>query len=347
MRIHSAPLAAAVLTFAMTASDAAWSQSINDRLFAGKTIDFIIGSRAGGGYHAYGTLLSRHIGRYLPGKPTVVARNMDGAGSLIAASYLFNKAPHDGTTFGALFMGAIMEPLIGDASQARFDPRKFHFVGSANRETSVCIAWHTSPIKTFDDMFKTEMIVGTSGVTSSIQQYPTVLNSVLGTKFKMITGYTGSQEAALAMERGETQGICGIQWSSFLTSYQSWLETGKVRIIAQISSPEGDPALNKRGVPKVWNWVTKDSDRRTLTVILSQLDFGRPYVLPPGVSADVVKAYREAFSAVVQDPAFLDEAKKMAIDIDAIGGAQVQKIVEDIYATPPADVERARAALKG
>jgi tripartite-type tricarboxylate transporter receptor subunit TctC len=240
-----------------------------------------------------------------------------------------------------------MEPLIGDAAQARFNPLKFQYVGSANRETSVCVAWHTSPVKTFDDMFKTELIVGTSGVTSSIQQYPTVLNSVLGTKFKMITGYTGSHEAALAMERGETQGICGLQWSSFKTSYQNWLETKQVRLIAQISSPSGDPELNQLGVPKVWDWVKADSDRRTLNVILRQLDFGRPYVLPPNTPPEVVRAYRDAFAAVVKDPDFLAEAKKMALEIDAMPGDEVQKAVEDIYGTPAVDVERANKALKG
>lgn len=324
----------------------AQTKSPAEAFFAGKSIDLIVGSRPGGGYATYATLLSRHFGRYMPGNPTIVAKNMDGAGSLIAANFMFNRAPRDGTAFAALFMGAIMEPLIGDASQARFDPRKFAFVGSANRETSVCVAWHTSPIQSFKDMFDKEMIIGTSGVTSSIRQYPAVLNNVLGTKFKMITGYPGSLDAALAMEKGETQGICGIQWSSFNTSHKHWLDNGQVRIIAQISSPDGDPELNRRGITKVWEFVKNDADRQTLNVIFSQLEFGRPYVLPPDVPKERIEAFRTAFDATMKDAAFLEEAKKLQLDIDAVSGAQVQKLVEEIYATPPAQVERAKAALK-
>ncbi|MDB5533618.1 MAG: Tripartite-type tricarboxylate transporter, receptor component TctC [Hyphomicrobiales bacterium] len=336
----------AALIIGLASASAACAQSDTEKFFTGKSIDFIIGARAGGGYAVYGAVLQRHIGKYLPGHPQVVGRYMDGAGSLIAANYLYTKAPKDGSTFGALFMGAIMDPLIGEVGQARFDPRKFSFIGSANKETSVCVAWHTSDIQTFEDLFKKELIVGTSGVTSSIRQYPTVLNNVLGTKFKLITGYPGSQDAALAMERGETQGICGIQWSSFITSYPSWLADNKVRILTQISSPDGDPELNRRGVPNMWASVKNDADRRVLSVIFSQLEFGRPYVLPPGVPADRVAAYRAAFDATMKDPEFLAEAKKILLDIDAVSGERVQKLVEEIYATPAADIEKAKEVLK-
>jgi tripartite-type tricarboxylate transporter receptor subunit TctC len=336
----SVGLAAGVL-----ATDAA-AQEDPAKFFAGKSVDFIIGSAPGGGYGTYAMLLTRHLGKHLPGQPKVVGRNLDGAASLIAANLLYNRSPKDGTTFGALFMGAVMEPLIGDTSQTRFDPRQFHFIGSANRETSICVAWHDAPVKSFEDMFHKELIVGSSGVTSSIRQYPTVMNNVLGTKFKIIEGYPGSHQAALAMEKGETQGICGIQWTSFITNFQNWLDDKKVRIIAQISSPEGDPTLNKMGVPKIWDHVKNDEDRKTLNVIFSQLAFGRPYVLPPGVPADRVEAYRKAFDATMKDPEFLAEAAKIKLNIDPLPGAEVQTIVEQIYATPPAQVERAKAALK-
>ena len=309
-------------------------------------VDFIIGSAPGGGYGIYASVLARHIGKHLPGQPAVVGRNLDGAGSLVAANLLYNKAPKDGTTFGALFMGAVVEPLLGEVSQTHFDPRKFHFIGSANRESSVCVAWHTSPIQTFKDTFEKELIVGSSGVTSSIGQYPTLLNNVLGTKFKVVAGYPGSREAALAMEKGEMTGICGIQWTSFETSYRHWLDDKKVRILVQISAPEGNPALNAMGVPKVWEFVKSDETRQTLGVILNQQSFGRPYVLPPGVPADRVEAFRNAFDATMKDPAFLEEAKKAKLAVDPVPGAEVQKIVAQIYETPRAQVERARAALK-
>lgn len=322
------------------------AQSETEKFFAGKSINFIVGSRAGGGYATYATALAHHLGKHLPGKPNVVARNMDGAGSLIAANFLFNKAPKDGSTFGALFMGAIMEPLIGNAEKAKFDPRQFQFVGSANREVSICIAWHTAPVKSFAELFDKELVIGTSGVTSSIRQYPTVLHNVLGAKFKMITGYPGSKDAALAMERGETQGMCGLQWSSFITSYKDWLDQKKVRLLVQLSSPSGHPVLNKMGVPKIWEFVKNDGDRKVLQTIFSQLQFGRPYVLPPGVPQDRVEAFRKAFDATMKDEEFLAEAAKLRLGIDPASGGEVQKLVAEIYDTPKAAVERAKKALQ-
>ncbi len=315
------------------------------KFFAGKSIDFIIGSAPGGGYHTYAMALSRHLGKHMPGHPKIVGRNLPGASSLVAANLLYNKSPKDGTVFGALFMGAVMEPLLGDKAQAQFDPRQFQFIGSANSETSICVAWHEAPVKTFEDVFQKELIVGSSGVTSSIEQYPLVLNNVLGTKFKIIGGYPGSHQAALAVEKGETTGICGMQYTSFITNFQHWINDKKVRILAQFSSLEGDPKLNAMGVPKIWEYVKKDEDKKTLGVIFSQLAFGRPYVLPPGVPADRVEAYRKAFMATMKDPEFLAEAAKLKLDIDPLPGAEVQKLVEQVYATPPAQVERARAAI--
>lgn len=344
-RISAVLIAGGYLAAAGMATEAA-AQSDLAKFYAGRTIDFIVGSAPGGGYGTYAMVLSHHIGKHLPGQPTVVARNLEGAGSLIAANLLFNKAPRDGTTFGALFMGAIMEPLIGDDKQTQFDPRKFIFIGSANSETSICVAWHTSPVQTFKDMFEKELIVGSSGVTSSIGQYPTVLNNVLRTRFKVVSGYPGSRQAALAMEKGEMQGICGLQWTSFITNFQHWLDNKQVRILAQLSSPEGDPTLNKMGVPRIWDYVKNEEDRNTLSVIFSQLAFGRPYVLPPDVPADRVAAFRKAFEDTMKDPAFLAEAQKIKLTIDPLPGAEVQKLVEQIYATPKAQVDRAKAAVK-
>ena len=324
----------------------AQAQSDAEKFFTGKNVDFMIGAAPGGGYYLYATALARHIRKHLPGKPNIVSRNQPGAASVVAANLLYNTAPKDGTVFGALFMTAIMDPLIGDSAQTQFDPRKFAFIGSANRETFICVAWHTSGIQKFEDMFAKELIIGTSGVTSSIHQYPAVLNNILKTKFKMVAGYKGSHEAALAMERGETGGICGLQWSSFVSTYQNWLDEKKVRLIAQISAPGGDPTLNAMGVPTIWEYVKNDEDKKTLGVIFTQFAFGRPYVLPPGVPADRVTAYRRAFDATMKDPEFLAEAEKLKLAIDPVSGEDVQKLVDEIYATPKEDVERARLVLK-
>jgi tripartite-type tricarboxylate transporter receptor subunit TctC len=323
-----------------------WAQSDVEKFYAGKTVDLMIGSAPGGGYYIYATVLARHMRKHLPGRPNVVTKNAPGAASLVAANLLYNTQPKDGTVFGALFMSAIMEPLIGDVTQTHFDPRGFSFVGSANRETFICVAWHTSEVKSLEDMFTKELIIGTSGITSAIHQYPAVLNGILKTKFKMVAGYKGSHEAALAMERGETGGICGLQWSSFASTYQHWLDDKKVRIIAQISLPGGDPALNAMGVPTIWQYVKSDADKKTLDLFFAQFAFGRPYVLPPGVPAERVTAIRRAFDATMKDPEFLAEAEKLKLGIDPVSGEDVQKLVADIYATPKEEVERARQVLK-
>ena len=341
MRMALATCASLVL-----AASAQAQQNETEKFFAGKNIDFLVGSAPGGGYGIYGAVLGRHIGKHLPGKPNVVTRNLDGAGSITAANLLYNKMPKDGSTFGAIFMGAVVEPLIGDASVTQFDARKFIYIGSANKETSICLSWQNAPVQKFEEVFTKELLVGGAGVTSSIRQYPMVLNNVLNTKFKMISGYPGSREAGLAMERGEVNGLCGIQWTSFIAQGAEWLESKKVNIMMQMGGPNGDEILNKMGVPTIWSFVKNEADRRTLAVVFNQLEFGRPYVLPPGVPADRVAAYRRAFDATMKDPEFLAEAEKAKLIINPVNGEGVQKLVDDIYATPAADVERARAALK-
>ncbi len=321
-------------------------QADAEKFFTGRSVDFLIGSAPGGGYGIYGAVLGRHIGKHLPGKPNVVSRNLDGAGSITAANLLYNKSPKDGSTFGAIFMGAVTEPLTGDASVTQYDPRKFIYIGSANKETSICVVWQDAPVKTFEDILTKEVLVGGAGVTSSIRQYPMVLNNVLGTKFKLVNGYPGSREAGLAMERGEVNGLCGIQWTSFLAQGAEWMANNKVRIIAQMGGFDGDVELNKMNIPKIWDFVKTDAEKRTLAVIFNQLEFGRPYVLPPGVPADRVAAFRKAFDETMKDPEFLAEAAKAKLIINPVNGDGVQKLVDEIYMTPKEDVERARAALK-
>lgn len=311
--------------------------------YKGKTVSMLVGSAPGGGYATYAGVLARHYGQHIPGTPSVVAKSMPGAGSLKATSIIYNKSPRDGTELAAIFMAAPMEPLIGEQGKD-FDATKLIYVGSLNTETSICIGWHTAGFTKFEDVLAKEMIVGASGWTSSIRQYPTVLKNVLGAKFRVISGYDGSAEARLAMEKGETHGICGIQWSSFATSHLDWVRDKKVHILVQLA-PDPLPELEKLGVPIIWKFVKTPEQERALRVIFSQLKFGRPYILPPGVPADRVKAMRDAFMAAAKDPALLAEAEKAKIGIDAVSGEDVQKLVTEVYKTPPADVERAKKAL--
>lgn len=337
-------LAAATFSIASSLTAVA-QQSSTEKFFAGKDLNFVIGGAAGGGYSIYAQALSRHLGKHLPGHPNIVARNEPGAGSVKAATALYTRYPKDGSTFGAIMMGAVVEPLIGDAPNLKYVPQKLNYIGSANREVALCVAWNTSPIKTFKDVFDKQMIVSSSA-GSSIDQYPRVLNNVLGTKFKVVSGYPGSRESALAVERGEVQGLCGIQYSSFMTSYRRWLDEKKAHIIVQIGSDDGFAPLNEMGVPKIWDFVKTDEQRKTLKTIFAQLEFGRPYILPPGVPADRVAAYRKAFDETMKDPEFLADAKKLKLDINPLPGAKVQEIVDELYDTPPALVKKAKEALK-
>jgi tripartite-type tricarboxylate transporter receptor subunit TctC len=322
------------------------AQSAAEKFYAGRRVDFIVGSAPGGGYAIYAGVLARHLGRHIPGNPTITARQLDGAGSLVAANELYAKSPRDGSVFGAIFMGAVVEPLIGDASLARYDSRKFNFVGSANREASVCFAWNTVPIKDWSYVFGKELIVAGAGTASSINQYPLVLNRLLHTRFKIITGYPGSREAVQSVEKGEAEGVCGIQWSSFVGPYRDWMREKKITLFGQMAGLEGDAKLNALHIPNLYDFVKLEEDRNTLALIFGQMQFGRPYILPPEVPPDRVAALRAAFDETMKDPAFLAEADKAQLPIDPMSGGDVQQLVARLYETPKALVERARAALK-
>jgi tripartite-type tricarboxylate transporter receptor subunit TctC len=301
--------------------------------YKGKTVTLIVGSAPGGGYATYAGVLSRHMGRHIPGSPNVVQQMMPGAGSLKATKLLYARSKKDGTVLAAVFMGAIVEPLLGDQGK-EYDATKFGYVGSLNRETSMCVSWHTAPVKAFADLFQKDkkLVVGASGWTSSIRQYPTVLKNILGANFEVISGYDGSAGARIAMERGETMGICGLQWSSFATSHRDWIDQKKVNVLVQLAtSPH--PEMTKLGIPMVWDFVKKPEDREALKLMFAQLDFGRPYIMPPGVPADRLQAMRKAFLDTANDPKFLDEAKRAKIGVDPVSGEEVTKIVLDLYKT--------------
>jgi tripartite-type tricarboxylate transporter receptor subunit TctC len=207
-----------------------------EAFYANRNVDFIIGSAAGGGYAVYANVIAHHIGKHIPGSPRVVPRTMEGAGSLTAANQLFTTLPKDGSVFGAVFTGAIVEPLIGDRAKARYDSRKFGLIGSANRETAVCFARKDAGVASWKDVFQKKLIVGGAGWASSIRQYPAVLNKILGTKFEIVTGYPGSKEAVQAVEKNEVQGVCGIQWSSFAPTNGKWVDNGDVIVFGQIAA---------------------------------------------------------------------------------------------------------------
>jgi tripartite-type tricarboxylate transporter receptor subunit TctC len=328
---------------AIAASSPAQSQDSVEQFFRGKIINIYVGSSAGGGYDTYGRLVARHLGKHVPGQPTIVVQNMPGAGSNKAAGYIYTVAPKDGTAIGAIFPGAILQPLLGDTA-VQHEPSKFIYVGSANSDVYHCFARTDAPAKTFRDALDKVVIVGASNEGGTTRDLPAMMNNLAGAKFRIVTGYAGSKEIGLAVERDEVHGACGIGWTGFTTLYPHWFEKKIVGITLQLSV-KGHPELNKMGVPLATEFARSKDDRQAMELVLSQGLFGRPYVLPPGVPQDRVEALRKAFMAAMADPALIADAKKARLDLEPIGGADLQKLIASLYALPRTVVEKAKQSL--
>ncbi len=309
--------------------------------YAGKQIIFLIGGDAGGGYDLYARALSRHMGRFIPGNPTFVARNQPGAGSGTAAAYLASVAPKDGTMIGAVFPGIIIGPLLEEKQQGLFDPTKFVYLGSADSGTRVCITFQTSKIKTFEDAQKNKVIIGASAAGGSTRDYAYLHANAAGGQFNVVSGYKGTVDIFLAMERGEVDGMCGLDWSSLKSQRPSWLSEKKINILVQ-NSLDLEPELDRLGVPPIWNFIKSEEDKKAVEMIFSQQIFGRPYIAPPGANPAQVKVLRDAFMATVKDPEFLADAEKSRLDVTASPGERVQDVVEKLYATPKETIKRAK-----
>ncbi len=329
---------AAVVALAMTST--ARADSVAD-FYKGKTVEFYIGYSVGGGYDTYARLLARHIGKHIPGNPTVVPKNMPGAGSLKLTNWLYEAAPQDGTVLGSIARAAPFDPLFGN-KKAKFVADKFNYIGSANNEVSICAAMADTGIKTFEELKSKELIVGGTGDTADTVQFPKVLNAVLGTKFKIINGYPGGKDVVLAMERGEVSGRCGWSWSSVKAKNKDWLEGGKMNILLQLSTGKHAELPD---VPLVMDLVSSDADKALLTLMFARQELGRPYVAPPNIPADRVAALRAAFDATMQDAEFLAEAKSADLELAPVSGERVQKLVMDSYTTDPSVVARINKIL--
>jgi tripartite-type tricarboxylate transporter receptor subunit TctC len=313
--------------------------------YAGKTIDLVVGNYPGGGFDIYARAVARHLGRNIPGNPAVVVKNMPGAGSGRAAAFLASVAPKDGTVIAGVFPGGIMGPLLEDRAQDLYDPTKFMYLASADSGTRVCATFQHSKVKTFEDATRQKAILGASAAGGSTRDYVNMHRKTAGAKFELVTGYKGTADLGLAMERGEIDGICGWDWSSVKSQKPDWLRDGKLNLLLQVSL-EPDAELTKRGVPEMWKYVKNDDDRKALELVVSQQVFGRPYLAPPGTPAEQVNVLRAAFAATMKDRAFLDDAEKSRIDINPSPGDKIQQLVAKIYAMPKTIVERAKEVIK-
>jgi len=325
-------VASAAIVLAQGASD----------FYKGRTINLYIGYSPGGAYDLYARVIARHMGVHIPGDPTIVPQNMDGAVSLLLANYLYLVAPQYGSAIATFGRGIAFDPLLLSQGDA-FDAQKMNWLGSANNEVSVCVAMKSSGITSFQDLFTKELTVGGTGASSDTDQFPRVLNAVLGTHFKVVQGYPGGNDVVLAMERGEVAGRCGWSWSSVLSTHKSWITDGRMIVLVQLSLTKHPDLPN---VPLVMDFAKTDEQRQILKMMFARNVMGRPYVAPPNLPADRVAVLRQAFLDTMKDKDFLAEADKMQLEINPVSGEEVEKLVKEVYATPPDVVAKAKQAAE-
>src|SRR5499426_4268363 len=311
--------------------------------YKGKAVDLMIGYSVGGGYDVYARLIARHLGKHIPGNPIVTPKNMDGAGSLRLANWLYNVASKEGLVVGTIGRGTGFDPLLGSKT-AQFDGTKFNWIGSANDEVSVCVVWNgRSKITRFEDLLTNELTVGGTGAAADTDQFPRIINGVLGTKMKIITGYPGGNDVNLALERGEVDGRCGWSWSSVKSTRANWMSEKKITILMQLSLAK-HPDLPD--VPLIVDLAKNEEQRQILKLIFARQALGRPFLAPPGVPAERVAILRKAFMDTMADKEFLAEAEKAQREITPVAGDAVQRLVTDVYQTPAAVAHKAAEILR-
>jgi tripartite-type tricarboxylate transporter receptor subunit TctC len=305
-----------------------------------KQISWILSADAGGGYSTYAHAFAPFFSEHIPGKPKIVIQNMPGAGGIRAMNYLMSVAPKDGTTIGLVHSSVPFAPLYG-LEGANFDPRKMNWLGSINTQSGICVAWHTSGIKTWDDLMTKTYVVGTSGAGSQMETLPNMLRHLFGAKIKIISGYKGGNEVFLAMEREEVMGRCGGLVSSINATRPEWFPQKKVNIPIQF-------ALERNArfpdVPAIAEYAKDDKTKQILALVFSPQAMDRPVLLPPGVPQDKIDALRVAFKKAVDDPRFREEAKKQKLEVDYVSGEKVAKIIETAFSFPPEIIKLAHEA---
>ncbi|MGE5540526.1 MAG: Bug family tripartite tricarboxylate transporter substrate binding protein [Gemmatimonas sp.] len=314
----------------------AGAQSVAD-FYKKAELSLYVGSGAGGGFDVYARTLQRHFARHIPGSPNIVVKNMPGASGLKAANFIYAVAPKDGSAVLASFNTVIMDHLYGK-SGVSFDPRELSWIGSIGKQTGTCLTWHTAPVKTVDDIRNREVLVGATGADSTPNIFPKLLNAMIGTRFKVIEGYTTSS-LRLAVENGEIEGLCGIAWETHMASSPNWIIDKKVNFLLQLGL-EASPHLP--GVPLALDLIKNPDDRQVWELLVTSQEFGRPYMAPPKIPADRLQALRTAFDETMKDPQYLADAEKTKQFVDPITGAQIEALLAHAYKAPKAIVDRAK-----
>jgi tripartite-type tricarboxylate transporter receptor subunit TctC len=327
---------AGLLALAASAAPAAAQE-----FYKGKQVTILVAGTAGGGIDIGARVMARHLGKYIPGNPTVVAQLMPGAGGIRMIDHMNKVAPRDGTVIGTVAPGPIIEPLVGKR-KINYRMTDFTMLAAMDKDVTLCIAWHASKFKTIKDVMTTTMAVAGTGAGSSTDIYPIFLNEVMGTKFKVITGYQGSQETIIAIERGEVDGRCGWGWSSLNSTKPDWVRDKKVTYLMQMAL-ERNPKVD---APLAFDFAKDDATRQMMTLMFGPLSLNKPFFGPPGMPAERTAELRKALAQALNDKDLRAEARKTFGDeIEPTPGERAQKIIADIYATPPAVAERLRSIL--
>jgi len=329
--------AAAGLSLLTTSLDAA--AQTPEEFYKGKQIELAIGYPPAGSNDVYARLLARHLGKHIPGNPTVVPQNRPGAGSFLTLGYVYNVAPKDGSVIGIGAPTAALDEKLGTQG-VRFKTAELNWIGRIDSLINIVFLWHTSPVKTAADAFKIESKLAGTGVGSTVSIYPTVMNNVLGSKFKLIMGYKGSNDAQLAVERGEVEGH-STSWTAVKVAHPNWLSEKKINIIVQFSTKK-HPEL--QDVPTVVDLAHNDEQRQVLSAVVKAADIGTSFFTTPGAPKDRVEVLRRAFDATMKDPTFLAEAEKTGLSVGPLRGEEVQQLVEEVAAIKPDILEKVRAA---
>jgi tripartite-type tricarboxylate transporter receptor subunit TctC len=319
----------AAIGLALTLAATARADPVAD-FYRGRSVSLIIGYSAGGGYDAYGRVLAHHMGKHIPGRPSIVAQNMPGAGSLRCANFLYNVAPKDGTAIGHFSRGLAMEPLIG-TSATQFDARRFTWLGSGTDEVSVFVTWHAAPVKTWHDVLTIPFTVAGEGSGSDPDIFSAVLKNAFGAKLKLVSGYPGSAEVALAIERGEVDGRVGWSWSSLKLIKPDWVAQKRINIITQLALQKSRELDH---VPLVFDFAGTDRQRQILRLVLGRQSMARPFAAPPDLPDDRKQALRKAFDETMADAEFLAEARGRGLEVNPVSGADIDKLVDELYRTP-------------
>jgi tripartite-type tricarboxylate transporter receptor subunit TctC len=328
-------LAAALLAPAPAAAQADF--------YKGKTIDLVISTGVGGGLDANARVVARHLADHIPGNPTIVPRNMPGAGHIRAANFVFSQAPRDGTVIATFIPVFVLAQILDRSKGIQFDPANFNWLASTSSSNTTVYTWHGANVRSVADATKREVLMGGTGVGSYTIIYPTIMNSLIGTRFKLVTGYQSTAEIGLAMERGEIEGRAGNNFNSIKAESAEWLKTGKIVLITQIGL-ERDPEYPD--LPLMTDLAKSDDDRQVLKLFSTDVVIGRPFVTSPGVPAERVALLRKAFDEMLVDPAYLDDSKKAALDVTPIAGAKIQTLVASLVHTPADIVAKAKLAME-